>query len=212
MSIASATSKSGPYACNGATTLFAVAFACFAAADLYVVRTDASGVDTTLTLNTDYTVSLNADQTNSPGGTITLVAAPAAGLQITILRNVALTQGTQLPNQGGWYPQVVEKAFDKLTMIVQQLGEQVGRAVKVGVSSAQTPDQLIASLNASSAAATASASAAAGSASTAAGSATAAANSATVAAASAAAAAASAAAAVPMPAQILYVSYNYGGF
>lgn len=147
MSIASATSKSGPYAGNGVTTVFAVAFACFAAADLSVVRTDAAGTDTTLTLATDYSVSLNADQTNSPGGTVTMVVAPPTGSQLTVLRNVAATQGTQLPNQGGWYPQVVEKALDKLTMLVQQLAEKVSRSVQIGVTSTDTA-ALVAAINA----------------------------------------------------------------
>lgn len=138
MTVASSTSKSGPYACNGVTVAFAISFACSAASDLSVYRTDASAFDTALVLNTDYTVSLNADQTNSPGGTVTLTSAPPAGYQVTILRNVAFTQGTSLPNQGGWYPKVVENAFDKLTMIVQQLSEKVSRSVQVGVTSSDT--------------------------------------------------------------------------
>lgn len=177
MSIASTTSKSGPYAGNGATTLFAVAFACFAASDLNVVRTDAAGVDTPLALGTDYSVSLNADQTNSPGGTVTLAVAPAAGLQVTILRNVALTQGTQLPNQGGWYPQVVEKALDKLTMLVQQLSEKVGRSVQVGVT-AGDPSTLVTSILTAATTSTANANTAAAAASSASASAAAAAASA----------------------------------
>lgn len=144
MSIASATAKSGPYAGNGVTVAFAVGFACQAATDLVVVRTDASDVDTTLTYVTDYSVVLNADQVASPGGTVTLAVAPAVGLKVTILRNVALTQGTQLPNQGAWYPKVVENALDKLTMIVQQLSEKVGRAVVAGVT--VDPAALLASI------------------------------------------------------------------
>lgn len=185
MSIASTTSKSGPYAGNGVTTLFAVGFACFAAADLNVVRTDASGADVTLVLNTDYSVSLNADQINSPGGTITMVVAPPTGYQLTILRNVAATQGTQLPNQGGWYPQVVEKALDKLTMLVQQLSEKVSRSVQVGVT-ATDPSTLVASINNAAATSVAAAAAAGSSATVAAAAATSAGSSATAAAASAA--------------------------
>lgn len=138
MSIASATAKSGPYAGNGIAVAFAVGFACQAATDLVVVRTDALDVDTTLTYVTDYSVVLNADQVASPGGTVTLAVAPAVGVRVTILRNVALTQGSQLPNQGAWYPKVVENALDKLTMIVQQLSERVSRSVQVGVTAGDT--------------------------------------------------------------------------
>lgn len=138
MSIASATAKSGPYVGNGVTVAFAVGFACQAATDLVVVRTDALDVDTTLTYVTDYSVVLNADQVASPGGTVTLAVAPAVSVRVTILRNVALTQGSQLPNQGAWYPKVVENALDKLTMIVQQLSEKVSRSVQVGVTVGDT--------------------------------------------------------------------------
>lgn len=177
MSIASATSKSGPYAGNGVTTVFAVAFACFATADLNVVRTDALGTDTVLTITTDYAVSLNADQTNSPGGTVTMVVAPPTGNQLTILRNVAATQGTQLPNQGGWYPQVVERALDKLTMLVQQLSEKASRSVQVGVTGGD-PSALVTAINSAATTSTAAASSASSSATAASSSATAAAASA----------------------------------
>lgn len=170
MTVASSTSKSGPYACNGVTTVFALGFACLAPTDLSVVRTDTNAADTTLTLTTDYLVSLNGDQVNNPGGTITLVSAPATGYYITLLRNVQMTQGTQLPNQGGWYPKVVENALDKLTMIVQQLQEKLSRSVTLGVTQTD-PTALINSVTTSANAASASATAAAGSASAAAASA-----------------------------------------
>jgi hypothetical protein len=210
MSIASSTSKSGPYACNGVTVAFAVGFACSAATDLQVVRTDSNGLDTPLVYVTDYSVVLNADQVASPGGTVTLAVAPATGYKVTILRNMALTQGTQLPNQGGWYPKVVENAFDKLTMIVQQLSEKVARSVQVGVTETDTSTlvaTVVGAVNAS--AASGFATAASGSATAAAGSATAASGSA---AASAASAVASAQNSIPAPALRLLHSYNYGGF
>jgi hypothetical protein len=201
MSIASTTSKSGPYACNGATVAFALSFACLATSDLLVVRTDTSGVDTTLVLTTDYSVSLNSDQTGSPGGTVTLAVAPATGFQLSILRNVSLTQETSLPNQGAWYPKVVENALDKLTMIVQQLGEKVNRAVVAGVTI--DPTALLASINnavnsaiSSATSSSNSATASSNSATEASGFATAASGSATAASASAAAAALS----LPIPA------------
>ena len=182
MTIASATSKSGPYACNGVTVTFVVGFTCFAQTDLQVVRTDTSAADTTLVMSTDYTVALNSDQVNSPGGTITLTSAPATGYSITILRNVLMTQGASFPNQGGWYPKVVETALDKLTMETQQLQERLSRAVVLGVTQTD-PTSLINSVTASASNAAASASASAGSASAAAGSATSASGSVTSAAA-----------------------------
>ena len=154
MTVSSSISKAGPYACNGATTAFAFAFYTQATADIAVVRTDAVGTDTALTLGADYSVALNADQTTSPGGSVTLAVAPASGLQITILRSLALTQGASLPNQGGWYPKVVENALDKLTMAMQQIAEKVNRAVVLGVTQTDA-SVLINSITANAAAAAA---------------------------------------------------------
>lgn len=193
MTVSSSINKAGPYAGNGVTAAFAFAFYTQAAADLSVVRTDPSGIDTPLTFGPDYTVTLNPDQTTTPGGTVTLAVAPATGYQVTILRSIALTQGSSLPNQGGWYPRVVENALDKLTMAQQQLAELVSRTVKVGVAAAQTPDQMIATITASASSSLANASAAASSATGAATSATSASGSASAASASAGAAATSAA-------------------
>lgn len=204
MTVSSSISKAGPYAGNGSTTAFAFAFYTQAAADLTVIRTDANGADTPLALGPDFTVALNADQTASPGGTVTLSSAPASGYQITILRNITLTQGASLPNQGGWYPKVVENALDKITMGLQQLAEQVGRAVKIGVATTQTPDQMIAAIAANAAAA-------AGSATSAAGSAASASTSASTASTAAASAVAAAAAASATPANLVAISSAFGG-
>lgn len=191
MTISSATSKSGPYAGNGSTTVFDIDFKVFTAADLEVVRTSSAGVDTTLVLTTDYSVSLNADQEASPGGTVTCVTAPASGAQLTILRNMTMTQGAAFPNQGGFYPEVLEQALDKLTMIAQQQEERLDRTLQVGVSETD-PQVLIDQINAATTAAAASETAAAASEAAAAASETAAAGSASAAASSAASASSSA--------------------
>lgn len=64
-----------------------------------------------------------------PGGT-----ALAAQQFITIARNLSLTQGTSIPNQGGWFPKVVESALDYVTMLCQQIEAQVGRSLQIDVS------------------------------------------------------------------------------
>ena len=79
MTIASSTRKAGPFTGDDASTVFAFSFKVFSASDLYVVKAvAATGAETVLTLTTDYTVSLNADQNNSPGGTVTLTSVLAS--------------------------------------------------------------------------------------------------------------------------------------
>lgn len=171
MTVASSTSKAGPYAGNGVTMAFAFGFSTQQAADINVVSTVLTGgvyTDTTLTQGVDYTVSLNADQVASPGGSVTATVAPATGAQITVLRNVTSTQGASLPNQGGFYPKVIENALDKLTMLVQQLFIESARSIKVSVADSITNlHDLLASIAASVTAASGSASSASTSATTA---------------------------------------------
>ncbi len=186
MSISSTTRKAGSYTGNGSTTQFPFSFKVFSASDVLVVRTDPVGAESNLVLGTDYTVALNADQDANPGGTITATTAPATGYLITATSQVQNLQPVTLTNQGAFYPKVINDAFDRLTILVQQVAEQVGRAVKVGISSSTTPDQLIAQLNTNVSNAASSASAASTSASTASSAATNASNSATAAANSAA--------------------------
>lgn len=158
MTVASETAKSGPYNGNGATTVFAYGFKIFADTDLQVILTDTSDVETVQTLTTHYTVSGVGD---SGGGNVTMLTAPATGEKITILRNVAFTQTTDLRNQGGFYPEVHERVFDRITMMVGQLKESVDRAVQVDPSSSTDPADLIDDLLAASSDATSAAAAAA---------------------------------------------------
>lgn len=141
MTISSQVRKAGPFVGNDSTTVFPFTFKVFTAADLYVVRTQASlALDVTLTMGTDYSVSLNADQNANPGGTVTLPVALAAGYKLTITSSLPYTQATDLTNQGGFYPAVITNALDRLTILCQQLLEQVSRCLKVSVSTSADID------------------------------------------------------------------------
>ena len=134
MTINSTIRKAGPYSGTGSQTAFPFAFKVFLASEVVVVQTNSSGVETTKVLNTDYTVALSLDQNANPGGTVNMIAAPPSGSLLTLISGVTSTQGQSIPNNGGFYPKVVEDGLDRLTILVQQLFEQVGRAVKYAVS------------------------------------------------------------------------------
>lgn len=146
MSISSSTRKAGPYSCNGSTVAFPFAFNVFTTADVRVVLTDASTAESDLALGTNYTVALNADQDANPGGTVTTTATYATGYKITLTSQVPNLQPVTLTNQGGFYPKVINAALDRLTIMAQQLAEQVSRAVKAPISSSVAPDNLVADL------------------------------------------------------------------
>lgn len=135
MTISSETRKAGPFAGNGISTSFPFSFKVFGAQDVRVFRADAAGVETPLVLSSDYTVSLNADQDTNPGGTVALSGTLAPGHLLTITSALPNLQPTDITNMGGFYPRVVEDSLDRHTIQIQQLAEQLGRALKINISS-----------------------------------------------------------------------------
>lgn len=119
---------------NDVATAFPFTFKVFAQSDLTVVLTSVLGVETTKTITTHYTVALNSDQNNNPGGTVTMVTAPATGETLTIARVIDEVQETDIANGGGFYPEVLEDSLDRLTMLSQQNSEKIGRALLVPLS------------------------------------------------------------------------------
>lgn len=132
MTISSTTRVAGPFTGSGATATFPFTFKVFEAADLSVVTlTVATGAIAELALTTDYTVTLNADQDSSPGGSITLTAGNlATGLTLTITTEMAELQGLDLTDGGAFYPDVINAALDTLTILVQQLGVAAGLSLQ----------------------------------------------------------------------------------
>lgn len=158
MTIANETNRSGPYSYNGATTEFAYEFKISNETHIRVVEAvTATGVETDLVLNTDYTVT----GVGSDTGNVVISPARASGKTVTLVLDVPFTQLVELENQGAYFAKVVEGAFDLAAQRDKQLSERLDRAVVVPVTSTVDPDALIADLEASSAAAVASAAAAA---------------------------------------------------
>lgn len=143
MTVEAVTRKAGPYACEAGVD-YPFFFKVFSASDVYVVLAE-NGIETLAGLGTDYVVRLNANQDNEPGGAVTLLCE-AAGKTVTIGSCVPYTQEVVITNKGGFYPAILNKAYDKLTILVQQLLEEVSRCVKVTISGQEKPDTLIQTL------------------------------------------------------------------
>lgn len=133
MTLASNVNKAVGYG-NGVTTVWPFTFKFLDATDLVVIYTDTFGVDQVL-LSSQYTLIANLD--NAGGNIKYPTAGPgiANGTRLTILRLVDYLQSTDIVNQDGFYPDVVERALDKLAMGMQQLAERIGRAVVLPLSS-----------------------------------------------------------------------------
>lgn len=118
------------------TTPFSFPYLFFADGDLTVIlRVDATGVETTQVLTTDYTVTGAGTTT----GFISMTTAPAVGETLVILREVAATQGTDYRAGDPFPAETHEQALDRLTMLVQQLLETDDRAITLPKSSSLTP-------------------------------------------------------------------------
>jgi len=146
MTVSSTIRRAGPFLGDGVTTTFPFAFKAFAPEDVRVTLTDPDGNETTLTLDSDYSVSLDPDQENSPGGSVLypIAGAPAPnGWRVTLTGSLPYMQTTDITNMGGFYPQVIEDSLDRCVIQIQQLAERADRAVQVPVSSDTSPEQLI---------------------------------------------------------------------
>lgn len=138
MTIPSTTRKAGPLLGTGAQTAWPFTFKVFAEADILVTTVDDVGVETQRVLDTDYTVALNANQDTSPGGTVTypISGTPlAVGSALTITGDIDYDQPLDIPAGGNFSPVALENELDRIVMQVQQLREQLGRALLAPVTS-----------------------------------------------------------------------------
>lgn len=125
------------YEGNGATTTFSYLNRVYAQSDLKVdlLTRSTSALVETLTLTTDYTVTIAANGQ----ATVTITNAtkiPSATQDILVRLDLPLTQATELPTGTAFPAKSVEDAVDKLTSIAQALAEVDTRTLKF---SAQSP-------------------------------------------------------------------------
>lgn len=125
MTVSSSVNKSGPYAGAGIAGPFTVGFRFLAASHLRVIKTSAAGVDTDLTLTTDYTVS----GVGASSGSVTLTAPLLPGEKLTIVRDVPFTQEADYVANDPFPAESHEQALDLLTMQTQQLKERTDAAL-----------------------------------------------------------------------------------
>lgn len=136
--------RSGPFQGNGQTTNFPFGFYVFSDNDVSVVTSDTDSVVTTvLEKDVDYTVTINADQDATAGGTVKLVKALPVGKSLAITSNLAYTQEMQLTNFSRFPPEILNAAMDRTVILIQQLKEQIERTITVPSTSSKTPEQLL---------------------------------------------------------------------
>lgn len=143
MAISSTIRKAGPYLSDGEQLEYSFDFKVFTAQDLRIVMADTNGAETDLVLDTDYSVTLNGDQENDAGGTITLIEALTENYTLIITSNIELTQDLVLQNSGNFSPTVINNALDKIVIQLQQVNEKADRAVKSPITGEDDPDEIV---------------------------------------------------------------------
>jgi len=115
---------------------FAFAFKVYEVGDVKVIQIQTSnGAETVLSITTNYTVTLNDDQDANPGGTVTLVSSGSAqnlatGYNIVITSKVSALQQTEITNQGGFFPEVINDVLDKAVILDQQQQSVIDKTIR----------------------------------------------------------------------------------
>lgn len=107
---------------SGSTGPFTFSFGFRNNSDIVVTRIDPTGVRSTLTETSDYTLT---GAGSSTGGSITLIAALATGYRLEARRILSFVQSTAFRNLGAFFPEMHEDAFDYLTWLIQQVNDTV---------------------------------------------------------------------------------------
>ena len=113
---------------DGVSTVFAFPYKFIQAADLKVYVNN-------VLITSGYTVGTPTDT----GANVSFSAAPANGSTIVIVSDPAKTQGSSLPSTGPFPAKTVETALDKLTLLVQRLGDLVGRTFTLSDGDTSAP-------------------------------------------------------------------------
>jgi hypothetical protein len=109
---------------DGVTTNFSFPFRIFLTTDIlvYLYPTGQPQNAVLQTLGTQYSVTISPS--NSEGGSITFVTAPASGQTYLIVRQEPFTQSLSIPTEGAIPAQALTNALDLLTMQMIQINGQ----------------------------------------------------------------------------------------
>jgi len=120
----STTNSRNDYTASSSQTTFAYTFPVTTETDILVYQ------DGTLkSLTTHYTVSA------TPTGNVVFGSGLDSGTKVALVRSVPLTQSSDYVENDPFSAETHEDALDRLTIIAQQIDEEVGRTLKLAASS-----------------------------------------------------------------------------
>ncbi|MBW1672023.1 MAG: hypothetical protein JRJ45_00005, partial [Deltaproteobacteria bacterium] len=118
---------------DGILTDFDFDFKVFKETEVKVYLRDLLDVSVLQTITTDYTVTFDSE---AETGTISFLTPPTVDYIVLMIGNAEYEQQTDIPKGGGFSEPVVEKAYDILAIQIQQLKDNLDRAVTLSETSA----------------------------------------------------------------------------
>ena len=136
MTISSTTVKNS-YSGDSSTTTFTYTFKIFQDSDIQVIIRSSTGTETTKTITTHYTVT---GAGNSGGGSVIFTGGniPVTGQTVLLRRNIPQTQAIDYIANDPFPAESHEEGLDRSTMAIQQLQEEVTRAIKLSKTNTMT--------------------------------------------------------------------------
>lgn len=123
------------YIGNGSTTVFPITFEVNEAhpewVHLFILQDDNTYAETD-----NFIADMTAKTVTYPQSGTPL----ADGKRLVIMRELPLQQQLDLINQGDYFAEDIEQAFDDLTMITQQLNDESSRSIKISIGSGDDID------------------------------------------------------------------------
>lgn len=142
MAVGNVKRLAGPFTGAG-TKILPFGFKIFEPTDVFVALAEKENdPPKNLEYNADYSVEMNQDQEATPGGTVTLTNALNETQIVSVGTDIPYTQTTQLTNYIRFPPETINTALDRTVVQIQQLVEQVSRALIADPTDTITPRQL----------------------------------------------------------------------
>ena len=129
------------YTATASQTVFSFDFRVFADTDVTVYQTaSGSAFNDASDIITAYSVSRNANQDSSPGGSITLNTGATVGDRITIVSAIPESRTTDYQVGGAFDPDTVDDDMDRILSVAKQASAKAGRAMLAPASEQNAGD------------------------------------------------------------------------
>ncbi len=129
------------FRCAGNSNIFVFPLQFNSRDDIHCYLKEPGQDEKVLTNGVDFRVENKTDYTT--GAIITLQKIPAAGSILAIMREIDIKQLLSLPQYGKLNSEAIEKTFDKIIMICQQLREGIKQCIGVENTEELSPAEVL---------------------------------------------------------------------